>query len=270
MFSSDLFPNDLYSLWNDNQQSHHKKLDKNLFAPPLSAYSSDLPGASRYHLEYTITSSSKNSRLFTNTPLTQSKQSQLAKIRNTGYTTIRPIGIIQTLEEVDLDKNYYNNNPNDSEDPASAAAAAAIENSSDAVLGMDGSTLSIHQQLMPQEDVDLDAQILNVDDMYSESDDDDDENSGGDLINEPEENSLRARVGVTMDDEGFMAAEIDLNSETHNGMLMNSGSTSTIFNSNVNTGRTLTTNPTTTASGSLMPINEQNENDYSEQDMVVD
>ncbi|RCK62435.1 hypothetical protein Cantr_09115 [Candida viswanathii] len=285
MYTPNLFPNDLYNLWSDNDKPPESaKLAKehrnNLYAPPLSAYSTDFPGASLYHLEYTINSTSKNTQLFANTPLTQSRRAQLAKIRNTGYTTIRPIGIIQTLEEIELEKNYYSLEEHSLNANAGGEATAAIENSSDPAVGVNGSTISIPQHGQAPEDqhseVDLDAQILNADDMYSASDDDND-----DSFNEPEEDSLRGRVGATMDDEGFMAAtEIEyqddhsLNSETHNGMLMGSGtsgaSASTQFNSSTNTGRTITTNATTATSGSLLPIDEQNENDYSEQDMIVD
>ncbi|EER36004.1 conserved hypothetical protein [Candida tropicalis MYA-3404] len=293
MYTPNLFSNDLYKLWNDpaNTQDSNNKIDKDiknkLYAPPLSAYSTDFPGASLYHLQYTINSTSKNSQIFENTPLTQSKRAQLAKIRNTGYTTIRPIGIIQTLEEIELEKNYYNSEEHSiNSQGGEGDAATAIENSNDPVTGVNGSTVSIQQQIQSQSDqqseIDLDAQILNADDMYSASDDDDDvDDINENFLNEPEEDSLRVRVGATMDDEGFMAAtEIEyqddhsLNSETHNVMLMGSGtsgaSTNTQFNSSANTGHTVITNATTTTDSSLLRIDEQNENDYSEQDMVVD
>ena len=242
MYTPNLFSNDLYKLWNDNgsAQETNSRIDKDhrnkLYAPPLSAYSTDFPGASLFHLQYTINSTSKNSKLFENSPLTQSKRTQLAKIRNTGYTTIRPIGIIHTLEEIELEKNYYSLEEHSLNANGGGDAGAAIENSNEASVGINGSTISIQPQDDQQSEIDLDAQILNADDMYSASDDDeddvivvndDDDDENEDLLNEPEEDILRGRIGATMDEEGFMAAtEIEyqddhsLNSETNNGMLM--------------------------------------------------
>ena len=271
MYSSNPFPSDLYSLWNrktrDSKMSSKGEQEhvKNLYAPPLSAYSSDFPGGSLYQLEYTINTTTKSSPLFTNTPLTQLKHAQLAKIRNTGYATIRPIGIVQTMEEIELEKVYYS-----LDEQTMDPAVVAIENSSDAIVGANASTISIQQQIQ-QPEIDLDAQVFNADEIYTGTDDE------RDSLDELDVQHMHGQVGITMDDEGFMAAEVEyqedhsLDSVPNTGILINSSNsgTSTTFNSNTNTGRTGTTNPTTT-SGSLLPIDEQNENEYSEQDMIVD
>ena len=353
MYSPDIFPKHLYSLWNDKpnktpiksleqettksnhqqnnttnglltrsleaEHQNQRKQLRTLFSPPLSAYSADYPGASLSQLEYTIqtlaTSTSHNlfqSRLLISaTPLAQSKIDQLERIRNTGYNSIRPIGIGRTLEELDFENANTAGAGHFGEVSqeitfSNLAAAAAAENTNEQLSAL--WTSGINTSGTREEggaagpEIDLDAQVFNADEFSDDGVNDEAFTDDSDEVLDAQENGLRRREGDTdlesyrtnIDDEDFMAAEVEyqddhsINSEINTGtyMLMNSGTntTSTAFNSNTTTGRTANTSPTT-ASG-ILPgaassynmsriheqgeIQDENEPEYSELDMIVD
>ncbi|CCG20605.1 hypothetical protein CORT_0A02140 [Candida orthopsilosis Co 90-125] len=284
MFSSDLSPRGIHHLWsNDNNHSlfnssqhstnnsetkHYNKL----FAPPLSSYTAAFPGPDPLQLEYLqILRSDKPQPSFDDLSLLmQMKEQRLMKIRNTGYSTIRPIGIGKTMEELDYAQRGYSM----VEDSAMNNNVAA-ENSNEEEM----STLPLN--LAEQEEVDLDAEILDADELQSDDDDDDDDNDDDLNLQHSDDHDgshhLRRNQGYIMDDEGFMAAEVEyqddhsLNSETNTHMLISSAVTASVLPTHTTGNRTSTTNPTTAPS--FQTLEEQhfdNENEYSEQDMLVD
>lgn len=227
MYSSNLFTNDLFKLWNNDEEEdltwdsvrhgirgnqtaiqnpsnsstnnpteqlldEHKKYLRLLFAPPLLAYSAEYPGANSSHLDYniqtatsipsikgpngvplsttsssTIASTSVSRRMAymkMNTPLTQLKIDQLELIRNTGYSTIRPIGIDMTMEEADMEE-------------ARRFAASQAEQQYD-----DPSYIHTteNEQVMSndsREEVDLDAEVVNADEEEENFEDFEDDDS---------------------------------------------------------------------------------------------
>lgn len=77
------------------------------FAPPLAAYTAGRCGADEMFLEYNSTLQSaalrgvKDMALFL--PQTQKKLQMLQRVRETGYFTLRPVGIHKTMAELDRD-----------------------------------------------------------------------------------------------------------------------------------------------------------------------
>lgn len=144
MYTPNIFPNDIFSLWGKEGSNNHSRLYeaenrrqhnlstnnhanhhnqngssesndqaeeqrvylRSLFAPPLVAYSAEYPGASLSQLEYTIkTQSSGGLNTPLLTPLTQRKLERARRIRNLGYSTIVPIGIDKTMERIDYEES---------------------------------------------------------------------------------------------------------------------------------------------------------------------
>ncbi|CAI5756023.1 unnamed protein product [Candida verbasci] len=256
MYSPDLSSKNLYNLWHNHNPKELDNVDKkhlkNLFAPPLSSYSSNYPGVDILHLDYN-NNSTQNSQIFTTSPLVQSNFIQLEQIKNYGYSTIRPIGIGKTMEEID----YLNQQNIDDQTQLSQITHIAAENSTEGIINnVNGTTISIDNQL-PQED--LDAQVLNADENSNSNSEDDESNSNTDH-------------NYRIQEDDFMAADVEyqddhsLNSETA-ANIMNSGSTA-ILN---NTGRS--TNPTTASVTGRSSINvavEQNENEYLQEEMIIE
>ncbi|KAK6458926.1 Apc15p protein-domain-containing protein [Scheffersomyces xylosifermentans] len=349
MYSPNLFPKDLYMLWNHEEtnktlrsqepinqgssqhQSRHtstsnqntrstneqvladqRKYLRSLFAPPLSAYTAEYPGASSLQLDYIIQSTSSmtgftpstGASILTTTPLAQSKVEQLERIRNTGYTTIRPIGIDRTMEEIDYDDaGHFNVSEQQYDDPSYVNTAENTHTGT----GVNGSSnLSLSQQMeviggeeSREAEVVFDGEVsLSEDDGLEEEDDDPLFES-----TEPEEESLRRHSRFrlpseepgyrdSLEDEGFMADEVEyqddhsLNADTNQYMFINSGASSTtVTSANLNSGRTVITNPTSFSSPLQTSVNQsanafslnrideiqdENEQDHSDLDMVVD
>ncbi|KAI5963608.1 uncharacterized protein KGF55_002488 [Candida pseudojiufengensis] len=236
--SSDPFPKGLHHLWS----KHNLPNDSTQIAPALSSFTADFPGPNLSE----VNNSNDLSLLL------KVKQQQLDNIRLTGYSIIRPIGITKTMAEIDYLKEQNSNIVNDESynNISEAAENSRIE---------EAETLPLQQ--------DLDAQILNADETLNSEDFEEDENS---ISDEP---SFQARQNLHIQnvDEGFMAADVEyqddhsLNSETNTNILMNSGATTGLI-----TQRTATTNPTTATSLRTVEERYVDENDYSEQDMLVD
>ncbi|KAI5951102.1 hypothetical protein KGF54_004176 [Candida jiufengensis] len=240
--STDLYPRGLHHLWTQDQSPKEPKQ----FAPPLASYTAEFPGPDPLKLNRSNDLSI----------LIKIKQEQLDKIRNTGYSTIRPIGIGKTMEEIDYMKQQTTSSI---DDELNDHIIEAAENTNEEELD----TLPLQQ--------DLDAQILNADETINSEDFEDDEDSFSDgpgfLVPGPPQLQQHQQL----DDEGFMAADVEyqddhsLNSETNTNILMNSGVTTGLI-----TQRTSTTNPTTAPSLRTVEERYVDENEYSEQDMVVD
>ncbi|EGW34318.1 uncharacterized protein SPAPADRAFT_149025 [Spathaspora passalidarum NRRL Y-27907] len=317
MYAPSSFHIDLYSLWNgvsshptlipneSNESksnaepqtrstnngvttSDQRKHINNLFAPPLSAYSANYPGACSFQLEYTMRRGTQhNSKMFSITPSTQANIEQLDVIRNYGYNTIRPIGINKTMEEIEFensgqftvtDEQSYGAGVNNTGAENSGDQQDQQDNSNNTLLlGSNLNASGLTFQLGDESrEVDLDAQILNADDLYSGAEDEDDD------VDSEADTGFRTNLV----DEGFMASEVEyqddhsLNSEINSTYVVNSGGSSSLFNSNNASGRTIPTNPTTASAPGInnsyymQRIHEEghNENDpdYSELDMVVD
>ena len=84
------------------------------------------------------------------TPLVQRKLDQLLRIRTCGYTSIRPIGVNKTMEEIQMEHGKTAT-ANDTEEPS----FHAVENTN-------------HSNLVPEHD--LDAQVENIDGMAHDDD----------------------------------------------------------------------------------------------------
>ena len=289
MFSPDLSPRGIHHLWssnnnqlllnssqqrtaNNSEAKHYNKL----FAPPLSSYTAAFPGPDPSQMEYLqITRSDKPHPTVDDLALLmRMKEQRLMKIRNTGYSTIRPIGIGKTMEELDYAQRGY-----------SAVEDSTINNNVAAENSNEEEMSTMPLNIGEEEEVDLDAEILDADELRSDEEDDDDDDDiddddYDDGVNIPQSHDhhhFRRNQGYIMDDEGFMAAEVEyqddhsLNSETNTHMLISSAVTATVLPTRTTGNRTSTTNPTTAPS--FQTLEEQhfdNENDYSEQDMLVD
>ncbi|KAI5967685.1 hypothetical protein CANMA_002865 [Candida margitis] len=279
MFSSDLSPRGIHHLWSTNNNSsllnsshqhstnnsetkyHHK-----LFAPPLSSYTAESPGPDALQLEYLQISHPDKPQPSVDdlALLMRMKEQRLMKIRNTGYSTIRPIAIGKTMEELDYAQRGY-----------SVAEDSAVNNNVAAENTNEEEMSTLPLINAEQEEVDLDAEIFNADESQSEDEDDDINLVDSD---DPDlSHHMQRTQGYIMDDEGFMAAEVEyqddhsLNSETNTHILMSSAVTASILPTRTTGNRTATTNPT--SAPSLQTLEEQqfdNENEYSEQDMLVD
>ncbi|KAI5948840.1 hypothetical protein KGF57_005238 [Candida theae] len=291
MFLSDLSPHGIHHLWSDesistpisssrytttaNNNSETKKQYNKLFAPPLSSYTAAFPGPDPFQLEQLqiLRSDKPQPSIDDLTLLIRVKEERLMRIRNTGYSTIRPIGIGRTMEEIDYAQRGY-----------TAIEDSAINNNVAAENSNEEEMSTMPLNVGEQEEVDLDAEILDADALQSdeeeeeeeeEEDDDDDEEDGDQSI--PAQHYIPRDQGYVLDDDGFMAAEVEyqddhsLNSESSTHILMSSAITASVLPTRATGNQTSATNPTTAPS--FQTIEEQHfddENEYSEQDMVVD
>ncbi|CAN3353070.1 hypothetical protein DICA3_A03620 [Diutina catenulata] len=73
------------------------------YAPPLSAFSPETPGGNPHELEYIIEANSQQ-RLNLTTPLVQKKRDELRNIARMGASTLRPIGIGRTMDEIEAEQ----------------------------------------------------------------------------------------------------------------------------------------------------------------------
>ncbi|CUM53750.1 uncharacterized protein AC631_00277 [Debaryomyces fabryi] len=266
-------------------QRRHIRL---LFAPPLLAYSAEYPGASLSQLEYTISNRSGNKQdLPLLTPLIQRKLDRLQQIRNIGYTSIIPAGVGKTMEQIDFEEARHHNMSEQQEESFIPTA----ENGD----VPDSSINGIHNQSINEEEepeIDLDANIPNADDVTNDDDDFDDDDFG-EVQEEQDEIDLDDH-GLD-EDEGFMAEEVEYQDD-HSivtdhipNMMINTGTTATTVNTNLNSGRSIATNPTSINSTSPISIanpnssnlystgqgyrnenDENNQNDQSDLDMIID
>ncbi|KAK6200231.1 uncharacterized protein RJT21DRAFT_41956 [Scheffersomyces amazonensis] len=329
MYSPALFPANLYTLWNQDQNRkavsvssgsdksvsasttsssimgsittnsnrpptaeqiliEERKQSRLLFAPPLQAYSAEVPGANAAELEFTIQSTNllpgyRNVRKFvTTTPLIQSKIDQLTRIRMTGYLSIRPIGINKTLEQIDYENArsyaYDEDGEGDDHDHGHnhSYGNAAAENSHNHV--------DIQEQLVHDQE-DLDANIVDgdadADDDYEvEEEEEEGEGQGqGDAEEQVDDTNRRyfshrlESVSMPLDDEGFMADEVEYQDDHSLSADYVINSAATFATSMNNTGRSIITNTTTIAS-SISPIQsrlirDENDEEY-ETSMVVE
>lgn len=155
---------------------HQSRQLRQLFAPPLVAYSPDYCGANLAYVEYTIQAAaahfgSVHSGEFMTTgpscdfagtaPLLQQKTDQLRAIRDTGYATIRPIGIGKTQHELDAEAGIRRQEQGSSQDDE--AQGVTVENQDDAGSGiLDSATIY---------GADLDTQVVDADAHESANED---------------------------------------------------------------------------------------------------
>lgn len=280
MYTPRLFSDNIFKLWNSTdedaengrnrngngmnihngpsmqeQNENDRKSVRLLFAPPLLAYSAEMPGASLLQLEYTIrTRCGNQEEMPFLTPNVQRKLDKMRQIRYTGYRKFLPIGLNQTMEEMaikrelgakDTEESYSHTAENVDRVPNSSVdGIGGIQQEETSNGGVEGEGVA---------EVDLDDDIPDVDEQDSLEDEDDygrageeprEENIGYVEINEDEFN----------EDEGFMAADVEYqndhgisNEYNSPNVLINSGSTTTTM-SNFNSGRSSVTNPTSIGS----------------------
>lgn len=309
MYTPNLFPNDIFSLWSKEGSNNHSRLYeldpksgsheeeqledqrkhlRSLFAPPLVAYSAEYPGASVSQLEYTIktqTTGLLNAPLLT--PLAQRKLERARKIRNLGYSSIIPIGVEKTMEQIDYEESRrYNLNEQEDQSYPPTAENSTANNSLNPASG-------------PQDEVNLDDDIINSDEYNQMSDDFDDNDDlseavGNTRYEAASDDETLAGFGddVLNADDGFMADEVEYQNDhslIHDGspaILLNTGSTTTTMSSNiVNSARTIPSNATSPLTGfeasgvsgrieAIRECDEENdeneENNDSHHDMVID
>ncbi|CAK9436260.1 uncharacterized protein LODBEIA_P08180 [Lodderomyces beijingensis] len=290
MNSHDLYPRSLHGLWmgDSGSSSIFKSISKQsdqiqsdrLYAPPLAAYTANSPGPDPIQMEFLLNAKSSFSSLGLEKvgPYLVKKKLQSEAIRSTGYSTIRPIGIGKTMEELDYANPQY-----------SRIDESGINLGAENTIEGESSTLPlVGLGAINDRELDLDAEILDADGINSDNEDEGEEDIFEESIerdSEPEEADLRARVRPIVvhddddddDDEGFMADDVEyqddhsLESETNASILMNSGAIPAITSAQIGGARSSFTNPTTAASGRTGDEQHyDNENEYSEHDMLVD
>ncbi|WLF76563.1 hypothetical protein PVL30_000265 [Lodderomyces elongisporus] len=291
MYTSNLYSRSLHGLWNSekslcDQSAENASISANqLFAPPLSTYTTNSPGPDPFLLDSNVSTRSILRDSEEVLSLQRKRAHQLEKIRKLGYSNIRPIGVGNTMEELD----YAHSQLSLADDTANHITAENTEEGEMSTLPLAGSRGGIRDgtgtntsallQASEENEIDLDAQILDADALQnSEDDDDDDDNFGDsfDRVSEPEERDLRIRSQIHADD-GFMAADVEYQddyslprSATNTNVLMSSGVTG-IFSARTSGTHASITSPTTATS--LRTVGDHqfdNENEYSEHDMLVD
>lgn len=116
MFTPAVLSSDIYGLWRSprrslgdkggvsgDEDSKNVTGNRSLYAPPLLAYSADYPGASLYQLEYTI-AAQEGTAGSSLPPQTHRKLERLQRIRNTGMSTIVPIGMTKTMRQMEAER----------------------------------------------------------------------------------------------------------------------------------------------------------------------
>lgn len=254
MYSPTFFTSDSFSLWNPTTYSSNKRSNDieetkrapHLFAPPMQAYSCDLPGAYINELEYTIqVMTAKRSSIRVVTPLVQRKLDQLENIRKFGYGLIRPPGINKTMEQIEFEQMKRNNTSEVDE-----GSYHTIENTNNTI----NSRTVVDQ--------DLDAHIENLDIVNSSEDMNDSMNLN---ISNSNHNNPSNNI---LSDDGFMADDVEYQIDHSLNRQIDSVVASPIFTSNM---RSATTNQTTIPSAtspaevSILPnANDENENHENE------
>ena len=273
---------------NSSENDEHKKYIRLLFAPPLLAYSPDYPGANTSHFEYTIKTTTamaadgagaatgSRARLLAhmhiNSPSAQHKLDQLELIRSAGFSTLRPIGIERTMEEISAER---------------AKRLAAQDGLYDDV------SYNHTAENVPTDvshgDVDLDANVVNADDDESLGDDyGDDDNRVSGMANSsnvslgsdgrfPELRAIGMHVAEAsplvqahannLVDEGFMADDVEYQDDhssvdpgLHQMLVSGPGSAATTF-----------TAPTSVSARMEAPRGSVVQDDeYDDLDMVIE
>lgn len=279
MYTPKLFSDNIFKLWNSTdedtensrnrngngvniyngpsmqeQNENDRKNVRQLFAPPLLAYSAEIPGASILQLEYTIrTRCGNQEEMPFLTPNVQRKLDKMRQIRYTGYRKFVPIGLNQTMEEMAIKREQ---GARDSEDSYSHTAENLdrIPNSSlDGIQQEEATNSGVEGEGAAE--VDLDDDIPDVDVQDSLEDDDDYGEGAGEELREEDIGYDEVNEDEFNEDEGFMAADVEYqndhgisNEYNSPNILINSGTTTTTM-SNFNSGRSSVTNPTSIGSG---------------------
>ncbi|CCE80245.1 Piso0_003348 [Millerozyma farinosa CBS 7064] len=239
---------------NKEQNEEQREQIRQLFAPPLQAYSAEYPGASVSELEYTIvnqTESRSDTPLFT--PMIQRKLTRLQQIRDHGYSTIIPIGVNKTMEQIDIDvARQMQISEHDEVDEHTVENAGQV-NSVDGGYNSTANGTQDNSEVI----VDLDADVPNADEEDEDDElDDSEETQAGHDEADIDDN-------VINEDEGFMAEEVEyqddhsiLTDSRSPALLVNSGTTGTTdtIHSNINSGRSVITNPTSVTTNSSMGL----------------
>lgn len=273
----------------DEQEGEEQNIImRNLFAPPLLAFSAEFPGASTLQLEYTISQSQVRSGMPLVTPLTQKRMEAFQKIRSIGYRRFAPLGINKTMEQIDIESSKQHTSAEIEvyEAGAENTSGERVTNRNEERSGNWGAQSAINESYEANE-VDLDAEIPDAD-----------ESEQSDMNYDEEDSRIHFRSldmddDILNEDEGFMADEVeyqdDHSVETSPSlpMLHSAATTTRTIFTNMDSARSYSTNPTTINTAvlgggqvysSLHPHNgDQNdlsvsfrENDSSELDMVVE
>lgn len=220
----------------EDQRAHHQHL-RHLFAPPLLAYSAENPGPSVTQLDYIIRTKSLNGNSIPSnnllTPLVVKKLNKLQSISKVGYHTIAPVGINKTMGELEFEERrraaYY-----EQQQQQHLHLQLQLQINQD-TLGQDDSNIptvgnTSNSILEQPEDIDLDADIPDIDFQSREEGEDDEEEEDGGEEAEQRETGQSAiagsnQAGANIDnegvineneiyddvdeDEGFMAEEVE-------------------------------------------------------------
>lgn len=309
MYAPSIFSNDLYSLWNPKPTSG-RKLDpspslgtihnrqaathepptsasdiidlqrkqlRQLFAPPLVAYSPDYYGANMDYMEYTMQAAASHfvaanpdvgvegmlsqvEELLAISPLMQLKIDRIESIRNTGYEVLRPIGIGKTLQELDMEAARELDTKTMEDESAVTIAADNTQgnnlNENTQEQGDGGVDVDLDRQV-----IDLDEQVLDADISHNLDNDSASSEFEGSSFRREQFHAAHIPQLLTfrgdLIDEGFMADEVEYQADHsldaslhhHEGLMLSSGSSSlsTAIPSGVISGqsaRSLSTNMT--------------------------
>ncbi|RLV84978.1 hypothetical protein JA9_000250 [Meyerozyma sp. JA9] len=235
MYSPSVVTTDLYSLWrtpdagvgdrngtagDEEHRSGHN--NRSLYAPPLSAYSAEYPGASLYQLEYTI-STQEGTRGANLPPQTHRKLERIQRIRNTGYTSLIPIGMKKTMRQLDAER-AHNAGIDEDDEPeithmaenvpgervgrpngAAEGGDSEVNNTDSNIVSNSNSNMMSRSNDMGSS-IDLDAAVPNMDELNS---------SNGTFVTEDDEidndeEPIAPHLGDLLnEDEGFMADEVE-------------------------------------------------------------
>lgn len=235
MYSPSVLSTDLYSLWRTPENGLYKNGDeehksghnhRSLYAPPLLAYSAEYPGASLYQLEYTI-STQEGTRGANLPPQTHRKLERIQRIRNTGYTSLIPIGLKKTMRQIDAERAHNVGGDEDDEPEITHMAEnvpgehlrrpnGAVEggelanedmmNNTDSQINSNSNSNMMSRSNDMGSSIDLDAGVPNMDELNS---------SNGTFVTEDdeidnEEEPIAPHLGDLLnEDEGFMADEVE-------------------------------------------------------------
>ncbi|CAH2353740.1 hypothetical protein CLIB1423_12S01882 [[Candida] railenensis] len=264
MYSPNLFSGDFNHLWLQNdthnasnarfrsqpnsspliedQRGHHQHL-RHLFAPPLSAYSVENPGPNVTQLDYIIRTKSLNGNAIPSnnllTPLVVKKLNKLQSISKVGYHSIAPVGINKTMGELEFEERrraaYYEQQQQQQNSHSQSQSQSHINQDT---LGQDDSNIptvgnTSNSILEQPEDIDLDADVPDIDfHSREEGEEDGEEEDGEEGEGEQRESGQGAgamtgpnQAGADIDnegvineneiyddvdeDEGFMAEEVE-------------------------------------------------------------
>lgn len=298
MYTPNLFPNELFKLWNNDDSSklkclrQFKNLDHNfnmnnwlnigqervsnfcelndlkvekkrkhyqlLFAPPLSSYSAESPGPTLIQLDYMIQTAfcvpgiKSSLPIFMTTPLIQKKLKLMQQVRNTGYSTIKPLGIEKTLQKLDFEK-FKNTNTRSNTiegfdrnfDPTNTNNTISYFNSNNQTNYLENSFNDNLQNIENDSNVMIDVSFTNENNFEYDSEDNYEEQHDDQILTNNKKNE-----SFSFENEGDKGLNDD--SDSLNQITMNSiCSLSTVLSSNSKLScLTSATNPTSMSSNS--------------------